>query len=185
MAELRFPVTEADHVIGDASAPVTLVEYGDYQCPHCQAAHPVVAGLIKHFRRDLRFAYRHFPLTTVHPMAKPAAEAAEFAGSLGQFWTMHDALFANGHRLSLPTLLLIAGQLGLDLDRLRDALAHNRFAAKVEADFAGGIRSGVNGTPCFFINGRRYDGSYEPMSLGGAVQAALGQPSAPRPVIGA
>jgi protein-disulfide isomerase len=172
MPELRIPVNENDHVLGDPNAPVTMVEYGDYQCPHCQAAQPEVEIVLKHFGRDLRYCYRHVPLTTMHPMAKPAAEAAEFAGSVGRFWDMHEALFANGHRLSFPNLLLIASQLGLDPARLRAALANGTFAPKVEQDFAGGIRSGVNGTPCFFINGQRHDGSYAAMSLAAAIDAA-------------
>ena len=173
MPELLLPVTEADHVIGPADAPVTLVEYGDYQCPHCQAAHPVLAALLRRFGDDLRFAYRHFPLTAIHPMAQPAAETAEFAGSQGRFWDMHDALFANSDRLSAPTLLLLTDQLGLDSGALREALAEGSFSAKVNDDLAGGMRSGVQGTPTFFINGRRHQGGYDPIGLGGAIEAAL------------
>src|SRR4051794_30477591 len=154
MAELRIPVNENDHVIGDANAPVTMVEYGDYQCPHCQAAQPHVELVLQQFGPDLRFAYRHFPISTMHPMAKPAAETAEFAGAHGRFWEMHRGLFANGSQLSGPTLLALASQLGLDPVELRDALEDGTYAAKVDADFAGGVRSGVNGTPCFFFNGR-------------------------------
>jgi protein-disulfide isomerase len=173
MPELRFPISEDDHVIGRADAPVTFVEYGDYQCPHCQAAQPVVAGLIRHYARDLRFAYRHFPLVTIHAFAKPAAESAEYAGSRGRFWEMHEALFANGQRLSVPTLLLLADQLGLGAAALREALASGRFAPKVEHDFATGVRSGVNGTPCFFINGRRFEGAHDAMTLAAAIDSAL------------
>jgi protein-disulfide isomerase len=173
MPELRFPIGEDDHVIGRADAPVTFLEYGDYQCPHCQAAQPVVAGLVRHYAGDLRFAYRHFPLVTIHAYAKPAAESAEYAGSRGRFWEMHEALFANGQRLSIPTLLLLADQLGLEAAALREALATGSFAHKVERDFASGVRSGVNGTPCFFINGRRFDGAYDAMSLAAAIDSAL------------
>jgi protein-disulfide isomerase len=173
MPELRFPISESDHVIGSANARVVLLEYGDYQCPHCQAAQPTVAGLLPHYASDLRFAYRHFPLVTIHPLAKPAAETAEFAGSRGRFWEMHDALFANGSRLSVPALLLLADQLELEAASLREALAKGRFAPKVDRDFASGIRSGVNGTPCFFINGRRFDGPHDAMSLTAAIDSAL------------
>jgi protein-disulfide isomerase len=177
MAELRIPVNENDHVIGDANAPVTMVEYGDYQCPHCQAAQPHVELVLQQFGPDLRFAYRHFPISTMHPMAKPAAETAEFAGAHGRFWEMHRGLFANGSQLSGPTLLALASQLGLDPVELRDALEDGTYAAKVDADFAGGVRSGVNGTPCFFFNGRRHDGAYDAASLSAAITAAAnGQP---------
>jgi protein-disulfide isomerase len=177
MAELRFPINEHDHVFGDADAPVALVEYGDYQCPHCQAAQQHVELVLRQFGPDLRFVYRHFPLTTVHPMAEPAAEAAEFAGAHGRFWQMHPALFANGAQLSGAILLALATQLGLDPAELRAALAQRTYAPKVEADFAGGIRSGVNGTPCFFINGRRHDGGYDAMTLSAAIEDNWDNPS--------
>jgi protein-disulfide isomerase len=183
MPELRIPVNENDHVLGDPKAPLTLVEYGDYQCPHCQAAQPVVAGVLALFGRELRFAYRHFPLSAMHPMAKPAAESAEFAGARSMFWEMHEALFTNGHRLSAPTLFVIAEQLGLDLDQLREALTNGTFSAKVETDFTGGVRSGVNGTPCFFINGHRHDGPHDAISLTAAISAARQDAASTRPQI--
>jgi protein-disulfide isomerase len=172
MPELRFPINEQDHVIGPADASVTLVEYGDYQCPHCQAAWPEVKLVLRHFGRDLCYAYRHFPISTVHPMAKPAAETAEFAGAHGLFWEMHSAIYANGHQLSGPTLLALAARLGLDAAELRNALELGIYAPKVEADFFGGIRSGVNGTPCFFVNGQRHDGGYDATSLTAAIERA-------------
>jgi protein-disulfide isomerase len=172
MSELRFLIDERDHVIGPADAPVTLVEYGDYQCPHCQAAWPQVELVLRHFGSDLRYAYRHFPISTVHPLAKPAAEAAEFAGARGLFWEMHSAIYANGHQLSGATLFAIASQLGLDVAELRNALEQGTHAPKVDADFVSGIRSGVNGTPCFFVNGQRHDGAYDAMTLSAAIEAA-------------
>jgi protein-disulfide isomerase len=181
MPELRIAVTENDHVTGDRNAQVTMVEYGDYECPHCQAAQPVVTGLLRHFASSIRLAYRHFPIDTVHPAARPAAETAEYAGSVGRFWAMHEALYANGHRLSLPALFLIAGHLDLDPARLREALRNGTYASKVEGDFAGGIGSGVNGTPCFFIDGRRYDGAYDAMSLAAAINGALRYEPIPAP----
>src|SRR4029453_16584811 len=132
----------------------------DYQCPHCQAAWPQVELVLRHFGRELRYAYRHFPISTAHPLAKPAAGAAEFAGAHGLFWEMHSAIFANGHQLSGATLAALASRLGLHVGELQDALEQGTYAAKVESDFVGGVRSGVNGTPCFFINGERHNGSY-------------------------
>lgn len=172
MSELRFPIDEHDHVIGPAEAPVTLVEYGDYQCPHCQAAWPQVELVLSHFGSGLCYAYRHFPISTVHPLAKPAAEAAEFAGGDGLFWEMHSAIYANGHQLSGATLLALATRLGLDAAELQNALEQGTYAPKVEADFLGGIRSGVNGTPCFFVNGKRHEGAYDATSLSAAIEAA-------------
>ena len=140
MPELRFPITDQDHVVGPADAPVTLVEYGDYQCPHCQAAWPQVELVLRHFGNELRYAYRHFPISTMHPLARPAAETAEFAGAHGLFWQMHSGIYANGHQLSGGTLLALANQLGLDVAELRQALAQGTYAPKVDADFApGGI----------------------------------------------
>lgn len=171
MPELRFPINERDHVAGPADAPVTLVEYGDYQCPHCQAAWPQVEMVLRHFGPNLRYAYRHFPISTMHPLAKPAAECAEFAGAHGLFWQMHSAIYANGDRLSGATLFSLASQLGLDVAELRNALEQGHYAPKVEADFLSGVRSGVNGTPCFFINGERHDGSYDARTLIAAITA--------------
>jgi protein-disulfide isomerase len=173
MSELRIPINERDHVIGPADAPVTLVEYGDYQCPHCQAAWPQVELVLRQFGCDLRYAYRHFPISTAHPLAKPAAEAAEFAGAHGLFWEMHSAIYAAGHELSGMTLFALASQLGLDVAELGRALELGTYAPKVDADFVGGIRSGVNGTPCFFVNGERHDGAYDAMSLSAAIEAAM------------
>ena len=171
MSELRFPINENDHVVGPADAPVTLIEYGDYQCPHCQAAWPQVELVLRHFGSDLRYAYRHFPISTVHPLAKPAAETAEFAGAHGLFWEMHSAIYANGHQLSGAILFALASRLGLDPTELRQALAQGTYAQKVDADFLSGVRSGVNGTPCFFVNGVRHDGSYAAADLAAAIDA--------------
>ena len=161
MATLKVPVNASDHVLGDADAPVTLVEYGDYQCPHCAAAHPVVAQVRQHFGKQLLFVYRHFPLSEIHPMAMSAAETAEFAGARGRFWQMHDGLFENQDRLGLPLYVALAEALGLSAAGLQAALASGEHVRKIQADFNGGVRSGVNGTPAFFINGQRHDGSYD------------------------
>lgn len=172
MSELRSPVSDRDHSIGPSGAPVTLVEYGDYQCPHCQAAWPQVEQVLRHFGRNLRYAYRHFPIWTAHPLAKPAAETAEFAGAHQLFWDMHSAIFANGHRLSRAVLVTLAARAGLDPNELAAALDQHDYAPKVDADFLSGVRSGVNGTPCFFINGVRHNGTYDAMSLSSAIEQA-------------
>ena len=180
MSELRVPLDAADHFVGDpAAAAVALVEYGDYQCPFCQAAHPVVIDLLRRFGADLVFAYRHFPLTEIHPLAKPAAETAEFAGAFDRFWEMHATLYASGPQLTAQTLFLIADGLGLDAGLLRKALAAGTYAAKVESDYAGGLASGVTGTPCFFINGHRHEGRNDETSLGRAIESARRAASAP------
>lgn len=169
MAMLRVPVSARDHLIGSENAEVTLVEYGDYECPHCAAAHPVVHRIVQQFGDGLLFAFRHFPLTEIHPHAGPAAEAAEFAGAHDRFWDMHDAIFGNQPRLSVPLLFTLAGALRLPQKELQDALAAHRYAQRVQADFLGGVRSGVNGTPTFFINGQRHDGAYTFSALAAAI----------------
>lgn len=173
MSTLKVPVTQADHIRGPAQAPVTLVEYGDYECPHCGLAHPIVQTVLAHFGRSLRFVFRHFPLNQIHPNAEPAAESAEFAGAHGMFWEMHDGIYDNQDRLSLPLFFALARALGLSDVELRDALAARAYEPKVRADFLGGVRSGVNGTPTFFINGRRHDGTYTFEDLAAAVHSEL------------
>src|SRR3981081_3980606 len=147
MSVLKAPVTPRDHILGPANAPVTLVEYGDYECPHCGAEHPIVKLLLEHFSKNIRFVFRHSPLSQVHPSAEAAAESAEFAGAHGRFWEMHDGIYENQDRLGLPLLFALAGTFGLSESDLRNALASGEYAPKVRADFLGGVRSGVNGTP--------------------------------------
>ena len=173
MAQLRAPLSATDHVVGPADAAVTLVEYGDYECGHCALAHPNVAAVRKHFARSLRFAFRHFPLTQAHPNAAPAAETAEFAGAHGRFWEMHDALFANQARLGPSLFMALAAAHGLSPAALRQALLTGQFQAKVQSDFLGGVRSGVNGTPTFFIDGARHDGGYAVHELKLAIETRL------------
>jgi protein-disulfide isomerase len=170
MATLKIPVNKNDHVRGPVTAPITLVEYGDYQCPHCGMAHPIVDQVQAYFRDSLCFVFRHFPLTEVHPLAGIAAESAEFAGAAGLFWEMHDALFENQSILSISTIFTIADKLRLPKILLRDALETGQYSNKVRNDFMGGVRSGVNGTPAFFINGVRHDGAYDFASLASAIQ---------------
>ncbi len=173
MAVLRVPVGPSDHIRGDEDAAVTLVEYGDYECPHCALAHPGVKLVQNHFGRQLRFVFRHFPLTEIHPHAGTAAESAEFAGAHGRFWEMHDRIFENQDRLGLLLLFAIAEALGLSQQGLRDALASHVYAPKVQSDFLGGVRSGVNGTPSFFINGLRHDAPFDFATLVAAIDARL------------
>jgi protein-disulfide isomerase len=173
MPMLRIPVGPTDHIRGNIAAPVTLVEYGDYECVHCGAAHPVVATLMARFADNVRFVFRHFPLSEIHPHAEPAAETAEFAGASGRFWQVHDSLFRNQVLLGPQLLLAIIGGLGLSKELLREALDSRRFADKVGQDFLGGVRSGVNGTPTFFINGVRHDGSFDLPSLAAAINAVV------------
>jgi protein-disulfide isomerase len=175
-ASLTVPVTpDQDHIAGPPDAPLTLVEYGDYECPFCAMAYPVTEELIKRLGDNLLFAYRHFPLSTIHPPAALAAEAAEAAGSQGRFWEMHGLLFANQQRLEPADLAARATTLQLDVGRFADELRTHAHRAKVQSDFLSGVRSGVNGTPTFFVNGRRHDGPPDLPSLMESLHAALQQ----------
>jgi protein-disulfide isomerase len=173
MSALKIPVRPEDHSEGEADAPCTLVEYGDYQCPHCGRAYPIVKRVQKHFGKRLRFVFRNFPLNEIHPQAETAAEAAEFAAAQGKFWEMHDALFENQSRFSPAFFPEQAQELGLDASGLRDALAKGLYRAHVRSDFMGGARSGVNGTPTFFINGVRLDGPWDYEDLVEAIDAVV------------
>ena len=175
---LTLPVGERDHSLGSPDASVTLVEYGDFECPHCGRAH----GILKELRAlesRFRLVYRHFPLSAIHPHAEQAAEAAEAAGAQGHFWDMHDILFENQDALDMVDLIGYARALGLDVNRFTSEMRARTHAAKVREDFLSGARSGVNGTPTFFINGVRHNGSYELPSLMAAIEDAAG---AVRPV---
>jgi protein-disulfide isomerase len=171
-AELTLPVNEHDHVLGPEIAPVTLVEYGDFECPYCAAASVIVKQVLEIMGDQLRFVFRHFPLTQIHPHAEPAAEAAEAAGAQGQFWEMHDVLYENQPRLDSRHLVLFAEELGIDIARFVRELEDGLYRDRVRGDFLGGVRSGVNGTPAFFINGARYDGSWDLPPLVEALESA-------------
>jgi protein-disulfide isomerase len=173
MAILKIPITADDHIQGDEHAPITLVEYGDYQCPHCGHAYPIVKRVQKHFGKQLRFVFRNFPLKEIHPNAENAAEAAEFAAAHERFWEMHDAIFENQADLSMPLLLELAKTLRLSVPDLRNALTARQYASRVRDDFLGGVRSGVNGTPTFFINGDRHEGPFEFEDLVAAIDARV------------
>jgi protein-disulfide isomerase len=172
-AVLSVPVTDKDHAQGPPTAPVTLVEYGDYECPHCGRAYPIVKEVQKALGTQLRFVYRNFPLREAHPHAQHAAEAAEAAAAQGRFWEMHDMLFEHQRALDDAHLAQYAQAVGLDGARFAEALRSHTFANTVRHDFVGGVRSGVNGTPTFFINGVRHDDSWDVETLVAAVRAAL------------
>ena len=172
-AVLTVPVTEdRDHIQGPADAAVTLVQYGDYECPYCGAAYPIIKQVQARMGERLRFVFRNFPITTSHPHAEQAAEAAEAAGSQGRFWEMHDTLYENQRRLGDDDLRSYAARLGLDLESFERDVAEHVHAARVREDFMSGVRSGVNGTPTFYINGVRHDDSYELETLLAALEQA-------------
>ncbi len=176
MTTLKTPVTPDDHIQGNPDAPITLLEYGDYECPYCGEAYPIVKTLQSEYEDDLRFVFRNFPLTQVHPLAEPSAEAAEFADAHQQFWEMHDAIYENQERLSIPTLYELAETLGLDVRALRRALDTHEFLPRVRRDFLSGVKTAVNGTPTFFINGIRHEGSFQFDDLNAAIESALARP---------
>jgi formate-nitrite transporter family protein len=160
MSTLAPPVSEHDHIAGPDDAPVTLVEYGDFECPYCGMAHPIVKAAREQLGARLRFVFRHFPLREIHPHAEHAAEAAESAGAQGHFWSMHDAIFENQDALEDEHLAAYASGLKLDAERVLGDLASGTYKKRVREDFRSGVRSGVNGTPTFFINGERYNGPW-------------------------
>jgi protein-disulfide isomerase len=170
---LTLPVADdRDHVQGPADAAVTLLEYGDYECPFCGAAYPIVKQVQETMGERLRFVFRNFPITTAHPHAEQAAEAAEAAAAQGQFWPMHDLLYENQRHLETDDLIAYAGRLGLDVSRFQRELADHVHAARVREDFMSGVRSGVNGTPTFYIDGERYEGAYDAEPLLDALKQA-------------
>jgi protein-disulfide isomerase len=176
---LALPVSARDHIVGPPTARVTMVEYGDYECPYCGAAHVVLQELLRRVGHEIRFVFRHFPLTRIHPHAQPAAEAAEAAGAPGKFWEMHDMLYEHQTALDGSHLLMYAAALDLDVKRFAEELATHAHADRVREDFMSGVRSGVNGTPSFFINGHRHDGGYDLESLLAAIASAAAAAPAP------
>lgn len=158
---LKPNVSEADHILGNGQADLTIVEYGDYQCPHCGKAHSVIKEMMAELGSQIRFVFRNFPLSEMHPYAKSAALAAEAAALQGKFWAMHDAIFENQNSLNDQWLLDMAQQLELDMDKFRSDLNDESIVDRVEGDFESGMMSGVNGTPTFFVNGQKFDGGAE------------------------
>jgi protein-disulfide isomerase len=167
-----MPVAQdRDHVRGPANAPVTLVQYGDYECPYSGAAFPIIKGIQSRMNDDLRFVFRNFPIDS-HPHAQQAAEAAEAAGRQGKFWEMHDLLYENQRHLRDEDLRGYAENLGLDVELIAKELDEHLHATRVHDDFLSGVRSGVNGTPTFYINGVKHDGAYELETLLAALERA-------------
>jgi protein-disulfide isomerase len=163
--KLNPPVNKKDHVQGSSNALIELLEFGDFQCPHCGAAYPIIKEIQKASGKKLKFVFRNFPLSEAHPMALPAAIAAEAAGKQNQFWEMHDVIFENQMALSKTAVFKFAKMLSLNIPSFEKDLQDKSLAEKIEADFESGIKSGVNGTPSFFINGYKYEGSYDFDSL--------------------
>jgi protein-disulfide isomerase len=169
MSILKPPVSDRDHAQGNRDALVTLVEYGDYQCPYCGEAYPRIKGVQLHFGRDLRFIFRNFPLMQAHPNALGAALAAEAAALQGKFWEMHDILFENQMALEKRHILAYAEKIGLDLRRFNSDIINDYLVSRVRLDFKGGVQSGVNGTPSFYIGGEKFEG----INLQEAIEAEL------------
>jgi len=159
-SNLTRPLAGRDHIQGPIDAPIALLEYGDYECPACGEAYPVVKAIQARMGGNLCFAFRNFPLANIHPHSVRAAEAAEAAGAQGRFWEMHDLLFENQDALEVEDLARYALELGLDARRLMTEVLAGKHEARVREDFRRGTRDGVNGTPTFFINGERYDGAH-------------------------
>jgi protein-disulfide isomerase len=160
MTQLRFPLTDADHAQGRKDAPLTLLEYGDYECPYCGAAYPIIKRIQQEIGDNLRFVFRNFPITSAHPDALAAALAAEAAALQGRFWEMHDLLFEHQDSLDAESLMSYASSLDLDLIQFKSDIKRPDVEERVTTDQYGGMRSGVRGTPGLFINGFRYDGDW-------------------------
>jgi protein-disulfide isomerase len=172
VAKLTMPVSsQRDHIQGRDSAQVTLVEYGDYECPYCGQAYPIVKQVQKRLENKLRFVFRNFPITQIHPHAQHAAEAAEAAAVQNKFWDMHDYLFEHQKALDDVYLEQYAKKIRIDnISKFKYELEQRVYGARVREDFLSGVRSGVNGTPTFFINGIRYDESWDAESLAAAIK---------------
>jgi len=158
---LKPTVSNTDHVQGNLEADLVIVEYGDYQCPYCGAAYPILKDLMSHFQNQVRFVFRNFPLSEIHQYAKPAALAAEAANLQGKFWEMHDAIYENQQNLDENFLLELAENLELDVSKFKTDINSKALEEKVEGDFESGILSGVNGTPSFYVNGKKFNGGAE------------------------
>jgi protein-disulfide isomerase len=175
--EITVPVDATDHIIGPAHAPVTVVEYGDFECPNCKQARPAVKLLLSRFHDRVRFAYRNFPLEEVHAHALRAAEAAEVAGAQGKFWPMHDLLFEQQPHLKPNQLRGVAERLQLDMGRYDAEMADSIYLQRIREHMASGRTSGARSTPTFFVAGRIQDVSFGMQRLFDAVDAALRAPA--------
>jgi protein-disulfide isomerase len=173
MDVLALEVGDRDHAQGRTDAPVTLVEYGDYQCPHCGRAYPIIKAVQRHLGAALRFVFRNFPLRDLHSRAEAAAEAAEAAAAQGKFWPMHDTLFEHQSELGSATLARYAERLSLDMGRWTRDIELGRCRQRVQDDVLSGLRSDVQGTPTFFINGYRHDAGFDEATLLAALERAI------------
>jgi protein-disulfide isomerase len=160
MTQLIPGINSSDHIFGSPSARLELVEYGDYECPYCGRAYPIVKSILRNMGSEIKFVFRNFPLTKIHPHAFSAAVATEAAGWQDKFWEMHDIIFENQHQLDLENILLFANAIDLDMDRFKKDIQRKPLMEKVELDFDSGLRSAVNRTPTFFINGYKYEGDW-------------------------
>ena len=158
---LKPAVSTTDHKQGKKYADIVIVEYGDYQCPYCGAAYPVLKEKMNKYGNQIQFVFRNFPLSEMHQYARPAAIAAEAAALQGKFWEMHDAIYENQQYLSENLLLELAEKLALDSEQFNNDIKKSEVAAKVDSDFESGIMSGVNGTPSLFVNGIKFNGGPE------------------------
>jgi protein-disulfide isomerase len=174
MPVLKPPFSEADHYRGSIKSAIQLLEFGDFQCPHCGAAHPMLKKIEKTFGSRMLFIFRHFPLSESHPYAKIAAIASEAAARQGNFWEMFDLIYENQSRLDREMLLGLAKTLHFNIKKFQKDLEDPALTEKVESDFESGILSGVNGTPSFYINGEKYNGPYTFESLALALDHAIG-----------
>ena len=158
---LKPAISNKDHSTGSDDAPIQLLEYGDYQCPHCGHAHPIIKSIVKALGKDIKFVFRNFPLQEAHPDAVPAAVSSEAAALQGKYWEMHDTLFEHQQHLSAEHLFLYADKTGLNVEQFASDIQKDELLNKVQGDFESGVRSGLNGTPTFFVNGVKYNGSWE------------------------
>jgi len=171
--DLAVPVTAVDHSLGSEHSPVTVVEYGDFECPICKQAAPAVKLVLERFGARIRFVFRHFPVESAHPHAMHAAQAAEAAGGQGKFWQMHDLLFENQRHLKMANLREYAQRLDLDMPRFIAEMDDEIYLQRVREQMEGGKRSHVRGTPTFYINGVIHDVSFGMHALMEGVEAAL------------
>lgn len=171
-------VATGDHVLGSPDSPVTVLEYGDYQCPYCRGAARDVREMLDRYPGTVRFVFRNFPIPQLHPQAEQAAEAAEAAAAQGNFWEMYELLLQPASRLDLGSLLGYAERLGLDVGRFRTEVTGNAYAARIERDVREGVRNGVNATPKFYVNGQRIDGKLPLEGVEDAIRTAVKAASA-------
>jgi protein-disulfide isomerase len=173
MIDLTPAVNSNDHICGNIHAPLELVEYGDYECPFCGRAYPIVKKIQEKLGQDLRFIFRNFPLRKIHPNAYPAAVATEAAALQGKFWEMHDVIFENQKTLGPDQILVFANSLGLDMERFQKDILDESLFLKARKDFESGMKSGVNRTPTFFVNGKKFNGDWSENELLGYLECEL------------